>query len=429
MATNIVKEDNLLEVKHHTTTLVYDETRKDDLLSKTDLDLVVVFKDKDGEYPTGKIVLSNEFVTKYNYKYVTDDIGNVLSCTITKTVSKNGQSTDIEKTSTTSFYDANGRVVKKEYYTRDGIMYNREQFWYWETGKLKTKKVKSTHVIETTEYNHDGNVVLVWAKTIASKCVSRKYSATYNEKGEIVHYVEHAKGYECFVERDLDHDGNLLSITEIFKHLSDRKVFAKTTKVYDPNAGYKLSRVIKNGFVTERYWYDLEGEMIKSVISGKEDDSVLIDTVTTIIERSTDVETGEKTVEQHKYFVYKNGKQRSKYIKEVYDENNNLLVFATDNSKVTTYTYNEDGKRETAITKQLIDEEFVVINKITYTYSTDEETGEEKKTRVEERYDAKGNITHKQTHTESITDTKKEYTVEDRVYEVPVADDSNTTNP
>ena len=71
----------------------------------------------------------------------------------------------------------------------------------------------------------------------------------------------------------------------------------------------------------------------------------------------------------------------------------------------------------------------VVINKITYTYSTDEETGEEKKTRVEERYDAKGNITHKQTHTESITDTKKEYTVENRVYEVPEADDDDTTNP
>jgi hypothetical protein len=421
MATNIVKEDNLLKVKHHTTTLVYDETRKDDLLSKTDLDLIVVFKDKDGEYPTGKIVVSNEFVTKYNYKYVTDDIGNVLSCTITKTVSKNGQSTDIEKTSTTSFYDANGRVVKKEYYTRDGIMYNREQFWYWETGKLKTKKVKSTHVIETTEYNHDGNIVLVWAKTIASKCISRKYSATYNEKGEIVHYVEHSKGYECFIERDLDHEGNLLSITEIFKHLSDRKIFAKTTKVYDPNAGYKLSRVIKNGFVVDQYWYDLEGQVIKNVKSEKDNDII-----TTIIERSTDTETGEKTVEKHIYFVNKCGKQHSKYIKEVYDENNNLLTFAEDNSKVTTYTYNEDGKRESAITKQIIDEEFVVIDKITYTYST-EETGEEKKTRVEERYDAKGNITYKQTHTESITDTKKEYTVENRVYEVPEADDS--TNP
>ena len=424
MATNIVKEDNLLKVKHHTTTLVYDETRKDDLLSKTDLDLVVVFKDKDGEYPTGKIVVSNEFVTKYNYKYVTDDIGNILSCTITKTVSKNGQSTDIEKTSTTSFYDADGRVVKKEYYTRNGIMYNREQFWYWETGKLKTKKVKSTHVIETTEYNHDGNVVLVWAKTIASKCISKKYSATYNEKGEIVHYVEYGKGYECFVERDLDHDGNLLSITEIFKHLSDRKIFAKTTKVYDPNADYKLSRVIKNGFVVDQYWYDLEGQVIKNVKSEKDND-----VITTIIERSTDIETGEKTVEKHIYFVDKCGKQRSKYIKEVYDENNNLLTFAEDNSKVTTYTYNEDNKRETAITKQLIDEEFVVIDSITYTYSTDEETGEEKKTRVEERYDAKGNITHKQTHIESITDTKKEYTVENRVYEVPEADDSNTINP
>lgn len=423
MATNIVKEDNLLRVKRHSTTLVYDESKKEDLLSKTDSDIIVVFKDKDGEYPTGKIVVSDEFVTKYNYKYVTDDIGNVLSCTVTKTTSKNGQSTDLEKTSTTEYYDEKGRIVKKEYYTRDGIMFNREQFWYWETGKLKTKKVKSTHVIQTTEYNQDGNPTLIWSKTIKSKAISRVYSATYNEKGEVIHFIKYGEGYECFIERDRDHNGDILSVTEIFKHLSDKKVFAKTTKVYDPNADFKISRVIKNGFVTEQYWYDLESEVIKMVL--KEDDREVM----TRIERSVDSETGEKTVEKHIYTTDKNGNQHIKYIKEVYDENNNLITFAEDNSKVTTYTYNEDNKRETAITKQLIDDEFVVIDKITYTYSTDEETGKETRTRIEERYDAEGNITHKQTHTESETDIEKEYTVENRVYEIPEDDDSNSSNP
>ena len=419
MATNIVKEDNLLRVKHHTTTLVYDETRKDDLLSKTDLDLVVVFKDKDGEYPTGKIVVSDEFVIKYKYNYTKDSDGNIISCNVEKTMSKNGQSTDIEKTTNTTYYDDKGRVVKREYYTRTGIMYNREQFWYWGNGNIKTKTIKSTDSIQTTEYNQDGNVTIVWTKTIKSKSVARIYSATYNEYGELVHYVEHTKNFECFVERDKDHNGNTLSTTEIFRHLNNKKVFAKTTKVYDPNADFKISRVIKNGFVREQYWYDLESEVIKMVL--KDDDVEIM----TRISRSTDSETGEKTVEKHTYTTDRHGHQKSKYIKEVYDENNNLLTFAEDNSKVTTYTYNEDNKRESAITKQLIDGEFVMIDKIIYTYSTDEETGEELRTRVEERYDADGNITHKQTHTESETDIKKEYTVENRVYEIP----EETTTP
>lgn len=414
MATNIVKEDNLLKVTRSTNTLIFDETRKEDILSKTSSDISVVFKDKDGEYPTGKIVISNEFVINYKYKYVTDDIGNVLSCTITKTISKNGQSTDIEKTNVVMYYDDKGRVIKKEYFTRDGIMYNREQFWYWETGKLKTKKVKSTHVIETTEYNHDGNPVLVWTKTIASKSTGRKYSATYNEKGEIIHYVEYYNDLECSIERDLDHDGNILSVTKIFKHLSDRKIFAKTTKVYEPNADFKLSKIIKNGFVVDQIWYDLEGQIIKHV--EKHEDK----TITTIIERSTDIETGEKTIEKHYYITDdKCNKQHSEYIKEVFDENNNLLIYAEDNSKVTTYTYTEDNKRESAITKQLIDDEFVMINKIMYSYSTDTETGEKTRTRVQERYDVSGNIIHKKTYSESITDIKKEYTVENRYYEIP----------
>ena len=100
------------------------------------------------------------------------------------------------------------------------------------------------------------------------------------------------------------------------------------------------------------------------------------------------------------------------------------LLFAEDNSKVTTYTYTEDNKRESAITKQLVDEEFIMIDKITYTYTTGD-LGEEIKTRTEERYDKDGNVTYKQIHTESESDTKKEYTSEQRVYEAP----SNNSQP
>lgn len=419
MATNIVKEDNLLKVNHHSTTLIYDAVRKDDLLSKTDLNLVVVFKDKDGEYPNGKIVVSDEFVTKYTYEYVKDDNDNVISCTINKTHSKNGQSTIYEKTSTITYYDKNGRIVKREHYTGDGIMFNREQFWYWETGKLKTKKVKSSDVIETTEYNQDGKPVLIWAKTIRSGNICRTYTANYNANGELVHYTKNAENYECTIVRDRDHNGNLLSETEIFKHLNTKRVFAKNVKVYDPNADFKISAIFKNGYEVKRYVYDLDANVIKIIESEKDIK------ITTDITRTLDTETGEKTVEKHIYtYNSKCNRCFTKYIKEVYDENNNLLLFAEDNSKVTTYTYTEDNKRESAITKQLVDEEFIMIDKITYTYTTGD-LGEEIKTRTEERYDKDGNVTYKQIHTESESDTKKEYTSEQRVYEAP----SNNSQP
>lgn len=414
MATAIVIEDNLKKVSLHDTIFKYDEERKDDLLSKTCHDLIVVFKDKDGEYPDGKIVQSDEFATLNEYTYNKDSDGNVTSCTVTRKNIKNEQSTDYEKTTTEIWYDKLGRVVKQEWYTRNGIMYKREQLWYYANGNVvRQRKIKSTHTTTTYEYRPDGQVSLVWNKTHQSKAINTKYKATFDIEGNVVHYIDGDKQIEVFVEKDKDHTNNILSETKIFKHLiGDRKIFAKTTTVYDPDSDYKISKVFKNGFLTEDYKYNLKGELIEVLLN--QDDAEVM----TRINRSVDEETGEKTVEKHIYITDKHGKVTTKYVKEVFDNNDNLLIYSEDNSKVTTYTYNEDGRRETAITKQLIDNEFVVVDKITYTYALDEnEKGS--KTRVEERYDKKGNLITKSKHTEVIEDTEKEYVVEHRLYQIP----------
>lgn len=409
MATNIVKEDNLIKVKQHSTVLQYDTLIKTDLMSKTDTDLVVVFKDKDGEYPDGKIVLSNEFVEKYDYDYIRDGEGNVLSCKVTKKFIKNGQSTDFDKISTTSYYDEKGRLIKKEYSDRNGVVFNREQYWYYANGTIERKKVKSTHTITTTEYRPDGKVSLVWTQTIKSGFRQKQYYAVYDSQGNLIYYRDHSKGIEVHIEIDKDHNGNILSETEIFRHIVDKRVFAKTTKIYDPANEYKISKVIKNGYLVEQYWYNLNSEVIKMMIKDEHGE------VITTIQRTIDPETNEKTIEKH---IYKNA-IHSKYIKEVFDEQDNLLTYAEDNSKVTTYTYTEDNKRETAITKQLVDGEFIVIDEINYEYDIDPDTSYGIKTRTEKRYDKNGNVIHKQIHKENTTELRQEYTVENRFYEVP----------
>ena len=410
MATNIEREDNLLRVYRNTVTHIYDENKKDDLLSTTDATLIVVFKDKEGTYPDGKVVESKETVTKYKYDYSKDTDGNITSCVVTKTISKTGQSTDYEKVVTKTFYDKDGRITRVEHNTRDGITYRIEKMWYYPDGTLKEKWVKGTHVIDKFYYSTLGKLILKTAYTIKSKATARLYCASYNEFGEVVHETFPAENYMVSFERDKDHTGHTLSVTKIFKHLDTRKVFAKETEVYDPAANYQLSRVIKNGFVTEVKKYNLKGEVVESVL--KENDTQVM----TKIERHTDSETGEKTIEKHVYTTDIHGNTHTKYIKFVYSADDKLLVYAEDNSKVTTYTYNEDNKRESAITKQLIDGEFIVISKIEYSYSTDPET----RIRTEERYDKDGNVVFKQSYKESKTDVEQESVYEQRNYEIVI---------
>lgn len=412
MATNIEREDNLVSVSRNTKTKIYDETRKDDLLSESLTTLIVVFKDKDGVYPNGKVIVSKEYVTKYTYDYTKDIDGNITSCIVTKTHSKSGQSIDFEKTQTKTYYNANGRVIRIEHDTRDGVTYRVEKMWYYSDGTLKEKHIKGTHVIDKFYYNTFGGLVLKTSYTIKSKTTTKSFSAIYNELGEVVHESYYDRNYGVTIERDKDHTGNLLSITKIFRHINDRKIFSKETKIYDPNADYKLSRTIKNGFVTEEIKYDLNGEILETITRDKDGQ------VVTIFERHIDEESGEKTIDRHIYITDKHGKMKTKYIRATYDEDNALLLYSEDNSIVTTYTYDENNRRTFAITKQLIDGDFVIVSTIEYEYTEDIETGKKIRTRKEERYDKNGNTIFKNSYQDSQTDIEKESITEFRKYEI-----------
>lgn len=105
-------------------------------------------------------------------------------------------------------------------------------------------------------------------------------------------------------------------------------------------------------------------------------------------------------------------------VKTVYDKDNKLLTYAEDNSIVTEYEYNEEGKRKSAITKKLIGEEFVVINEVFYTYETDEESGNTIRTRELTVYDGKGNIISKDIHKEATSELTDSYEEEKMFFDI-----------
>ena len=82
------------------------------------------------------------------------------------------------------------------------------------------------------------------------------------------------------------------------------------------------------------------------------------------------------------------------------------------------YEYNEEGKRKSAITKKLIGEEFVVINKVFYTYETDEESGNTIRTRELTVYDGKGNIISKDIHKETTSELTDSYEEEKMFFDI-----------
>ena len=107
--------------------------------------------------------------------------------------------------------------------------------------------------------------------------------------------------------------------------------------------------------------------------------------------------------------------QNDNYNKEdVYSNNENY-----------SYEYDEEGRRTSVITKKLIDDEFVVINKVLYTYSTEEETGKTTRTRQLTVFDKDGNIVSKDVHTEIFDETSDTYEFDKTLFEV--TEDNTTT--
>lgn len=401
----------LVKEKRHTLTHTYDSERPDDLLSVSDSNVEIVYKSKDGTiYPEGKVVRSDTVVKNNTYEYEKDEQGNILGCIVTTTIVKNGQAIDTDKGPVISYYDGLGRVVKIEHYTKTKIVFNREQFWYWgDTTTIRKKTVKSTDVLTTSEYNTDGKAVLIWSKTLKSGAINKKYEAIYDASGECTFYTDYDRKYTVQIDRDKDFEGHLLALNKTFRRLNDRAIFSKKCEIYNPNAEYKLAKVIENNIVKELYMYNLNAQVIKAVKTS--DDGTVIETN---YEYSVDPETNERTEEEHIYITRPHNRQHSKYIKKTFDADNNLLVFAEDNSKVTTYTY-EDGKRMTAITKQLISGEFTVIDSIVYSYTEDKTS--ELKTRTETGYTEDGSIRFTREDVETNTPIQKYQNVVFKIYE------------
>lgn len=413
---NIIIEDGTIKRTISTLTRKFSDSNKKDMISKTRLFTDIIFKDKDGTvYPDGKIIRSDEYVTMYNYEYNKDEYGNIISCKVTTSKMKNGKSIDIEKTTSTKYYDKNGRLIEEEFFTRDGISYLRQRYEYDSDGNLITRKDKSTVTKQTIKYNSNGDVISIVDETIKSKAIHKKYIAFFDNENRVYKTIDGNKSVETDYEREFDGDGNILSETKRFFDISttNKKLISYITTTYNPASGYKIDSVIKNGILTEKHEYNLKGEELKMYIveEGKE--------LFKRIERSIDSDTGNKTtitntkiINQASGIVIKDSS-----IKTIHDPDNKLISYSEDNTVVSTYEYDEEGRRSSVITKKLIDDEFVVINEVLYTYSTEEETGKTTRKRQLTVFDKDGNITNKDVHTEIFDETSDTYEFDKTLFE------------
>lgn len=414
---NIIVEDGTIKREINTIVHKFSDSTKKDLISETSIKTVVIFKDKDGNvYPDGKIIKSDEFVTMYDYEYNKESDGNVLSCKIAKSTMKNGKSIDIEKTTSTKYYDKQGRLIEEDFFTRDGIMYLRQRYEYDADNNIIARKDKSTDTKQTIKYHHNGEVISIINETIKSKAIHKKYNAFFDNKNRVYKTIDGDKSIETDYEREFNSDGNILSETKRFFDISttNKKLISYITTTYNPASGYKIDSVIKNGILTEKHEYNLKGEELGMYIveEGKE--------LFKRVETSTDSDTGNKTtITNIKIINQESGKViKDSSIKTIHDKDNKLLSYSEDNTIVSTYEYDEEGRRSSVITKKLIDDEFVVINKILHTYSTDEETGKTTRTKQLIVFDKNGNIINKDVHTEIFDKTSDTYEFDKTLFEV-----------
>lgn len=421
---NIIIEDGTIKRTISTLIRKFSDSNKKDMISETRLFTDIIFKDKDGTvYPDGKIIRSNEYVTIHDYEYTKDENGNIISCKVITSKMKNGKSIDIEKTTSTKYYDKNGRLIEEEFFTRDGIPYLRQRYEYDSDGNLITRKDKSTVTKQTTKYNSNGDVISIVDETIKSKAIHKKYIAFFDNENRVYKTIDGNKSVETDYEREFDGDGNILSETKRFFDISttNKKLISYITTTYNPASGYKIDSVIKNGILTEKHEYNLKGEELKMYIveEGKE--------LFKRVEKSIDPDTGNKiTITNTKIINQASGKViKDSSIKTIHDPDNKLLSYSEDNTVVSTYEYDEEGRRSSVITKKLIDDEFVVINEVLYSYSTEEETGKITRKRQLTVFDKDGNITNKNVHTEIFDETSNTYEFDKTLFEV--VDNDTTT--
>lgn len=411
---NITIDEGVISYKKHNMTIKYSDSSKKDMVSQTILNTDIVFKDEHGVYPDGKIILSDEIVTSYNYDYTKDENDNIVSCRISKTKKKNGKSIDIEKVNEVKYYDELGRHIKTEYITRDGITYLTDKYSYDNDNNVVEKRSKGTHTVSTTKFNRNGEVSLIEDMTFKSKAVHTKYRAFFDNDGRVYKVIDGDNHIETDYERDLNDDGKVLSETIRYFDISttDKKLISYKVTSYNPVVDYKIDKVIENGILKERYIYDLKGDKIGMFLI--EDDRELF----IRNEKNIDEDTGNTICIRKETITNKKTGDiiKDTTTKTVYDTNNNLLMYTQDNSMVTEYEYDEEGRRKSAITKKLIGEEFVIINEVLYTYETTEE-GNTVRTRQLTIFNKDGEVKSKKIHKETITDTSESYEEDTMIYE------------
>lgn len=423
---NIVIEDNLMKVIKHTTRLVYDADRPDDLLSQTDSDISVIFKMGDEEYPDGKIVRDDVHVTKYDYNYSTDSNGITTGCVVTITKGKNDKSLDHEKTKQVITYNEKGRPVNEQFYTREGVRYLVCEYVYNKDGILVKETKRGLQTTHISEYNNSGHILSLINITNKSKAKHIIYKVKFDNNGYLIE--EWLDNIHRYIERDFDADGNMLSETQRNFNLDNTKLLSTKTIIYNTQANdstLKYAKIIENGITVEKREYNLKGDLISVWV--KEDENEVFHRISKTVD-----DEGIRTVNRKTCITMKNGKQEFEEIKETFDADNKLLSYAESNSKVTEYAYDDENRRVSAITKQLVNGEFIIVNEITYSYETDEETGNTTKTRIEKVLNENGDVITQTTHTETLTDNVKEFIKEERRYttssNVPVDTDDETEN-
>lgn len=413
---NITIEEGVVKHTQRSVIRKYSDSTKKDLLSETILEAVVVFKDKDGTvYPDGKIIKSDEYATIFTYDYNKDKYGDIISCQVSKTKKKNDKSLDFEKTKIIYTYNKKGKLVKEEHFTRDDLAYVTNTFLYNDDGEIVSQKSKGTHTVLEKKFYH-GQIRSITETTIKSKIVNRSYEAFFDKNDRVYKVYDYDKHIETDYERDFDGDGNVLSETQRFFDISttNKKLISYIVTTYNPAAGYKIATIIKNGILTEKHQYNLKGEELSMyyIEDGKElfkrtEKTIDIDTGNIIITTTitiTDQNTGHDI--------------KNEIIKETYDKNNNLLVYANNDSIVTEYEYDENNRRTSAITKKLIDEKFVIINEVLYTYEEDEETNSTTKIRQLTVFNKDGEIVSKDIHKEIFDETTETYKEDKMLFDV-----------
>lgn len=388
--------------------------KKKDKISTSEEETTIVFKDKNGDYPYGKIIKNDKMIIFYNYDYTKDKYGNVLSCKMTTHKTKNGKSIDIDKESIINYFDKNGYLVRTQHNTRDGITYLTKNYEYNDDGDLTREITKGTQTITYRKY-HKKDLESITTKTIKSKMIHTNYRAYFDSKDRVYKVIDGDKGIERDYERDLDETDNVLSETIRFFDITttNKKLISYKTICYSPASGYKISKVIENGIVKEENIYDLNGELVREIHYNDKQISTID------IERSTDPDTENITIiTTHTNTDKDFNVLEKKIIKSVYNKDKtNLLYYSTDDSIVSTYEYDEFNRRKSVTIKKLINDEFKIISEIKFIYTTDKETGINTKTRIETDYDKNGNTIKQEKHTDTTGELIECYETETKVFE------------